>query len=156
MILKMRDIAVITDTSCLIALTKAEAIDLLRLLYRRVIVTEEIFIEFGDMLPDWIEVKDVVNKKYQQLLELILDKGEASAIALAIEIGDVLLIVDDLKARKEVKRLGLQMTGTLGVLYAAKQKGLITKIKPYIDMLQVHDFRIAPNISKELLRLCGE
>jgi len=152
----MREIVVITDTSCLIALTKINALELLNLLYRKVIITEEILEEYREPLPEWIEIKTVTNKKYQQLLELLIDKGEASAIALAIEMGNVLLIVDDLKARKEAKRLGLKMTGTLGVLYALKQKGFISALKPYINMLQSIDFRIAPHIVAELLTLSGE
>ena len=152
----MREIAVITDTSCLIVLAKMNALELLHLLYRRVIITKEINEEYGDLLPEWIEILSVTNKKYQQLLELILDRGEASAIALAMEMENVLLIIDDLKARKETKRLGLPMTGTLGVLYASKQKGFITALKPYMEMLQTYDFRIAPHIVNELLALCGE
>ena len=152
----MREIAVITDTSCLIALTKTDALRLLPQLYRKVIVTDDVRIEFGEPLPEWIEIRSVANVKYQQLLELTLDKGESSAIALAMELENVLLIVDDLKARKEAKRLGLQMTGTLGVLYAAKQQGLISALKPYLEILQSVDFRVAPSLIKELLVLSNE
>jgi predicted nucleic acid-binding protein len=154
----MRRVAVITDTSCLIVLTKTNTLDLLRQLYAEVIVTEDIYAEFGEPLPEWIEIKTVTNKKYQQLLELNLDKGESSAIALAMEMemDDALLIIDDLKARKEAKRLGFPITGTLGVLYAARQQGLIPALKPCIDALQLVGFRIAPDIVKELLRLCHE
>ena len=73
-----------------------------------------------------------------------------------METENTLLIIDDLKARREAKRLGLPITGTLGVLYAAKQKGLIPLLKPYLETLQSADFRIAPNIVKELLILSEE
>ena len=129
---------------------------MLNRLYPRVVVTVEIREEFGEPLPSWMEVKEVVNKHYQELLEATLDKGEASAIALAIELGDVLLVVDDLKGRKEAKRLGLSITGTLGVLFSAKQRGFIPALKPCLDKLQEVDFRIAPQIVEELLRLSGE
>ena len=43
----MHDTAVITDTSCLIALTKAGVLDLLARMYSSVFVTEEIRAEFG-------------------------------------------------------------------------------------------------------------
>jgi predicted nucleic acid-binding protein len=137
-------------------LTKTKTLGLLHQLYDEVIVTEDIYTEFGEPLPEWIEIRHVVNKKYQQLLELNLDKGESSAIALAMEIENALLIIDDLKARKEAKRLGFPITGTLGVLYAARQQELIPKLKPYIDALQLVGFRVAPNIVKELLTLCHE
>jgi predicted nucleic acid-binding protein len=90
------------------------------------------------------------------LFERILDKGEASAIALAAILENVLLILDDLKGRKEAKRLGFKVTGTLGILFSAKQKGLIPALKPYIERLQTIDFRIAPSIVQELLMLSGE
>jgi predicted nucleic acid-binding protein len=61
-----------------------------------------------------------------------------------------------LKARKEVKRLGFKLTGTLGVLFNAKQKGLISALKPYIDKLQEVDFRISPLIVNKLLALSNE
>ena len=125
-------------------------------MYHRVIITEDIRDEFGEPLPAWIEIVPVSDKKYQQLLEGTLDKGESSALALAITLENVLLILDDLKARKEAKRLGFRVTGTLGVLFSAKQKGLIPALKPYIDKLQAIDFRISPHIVKELLTLSGE
>ncbi|KAA6301615.1 MAG: hypothetical protein EZS26_002221 [Candidatus Ordinivivax streblomastigis] len=90
------------------------------------------------------------------LLEATLDRGESSAIALSIELGNTLLIIDDLKGRKEAKRLGLKITGTLGLLFSAKQKGLIPALKPYLDKLQAVDFRISPIIVQELLTLSNE
>jgi len=152
----MPETVVITDTSCLIALSKTDALNLLPALYHRIVVTEEIAEEFGESLPLWLEIMPVTNKKYLQLLELTLDKGEASAIALAMTLGDVLLIMDDLKGRKEAKRLGFKVTGTLGVLFSAKQKGLIPALKPFIERLLSVDFRIAPQVINKLLALSDE
>ena len=152
----MLETVVITDTSCLIALTKTEALGILPQMYHRVIITEDIRDEFGEPLPAWVEIMPVSDKKYQQLLEGTLDRGESSALALAVTLKNVLLILDDLKARKEAKRLGFRVTGTLGVLFSAKQKGFIPALKPYIDKLQAVDFRISPHIVKELLTLSGE
>jgi len=152
----MPETIVITDTSCLIALTKTGTLGILPEMYHRVIITEEVRDEFGEPLPVWVEIMPVSDKKYQQLLEGTLDRGESSAIALAVTLENVLLILDDLKARKEAKRLGFKITGTLGVLFRAKQKGLIPALKPCIDKLQAVDFRISPLIVKELLTLSGE
>jgi predicted nucleic acid-binding protein len=152
----MPNTVVITDTSCLIALTKLNMLGLLHDLYRHVVITEEVYAEFGEELPSWVEVRQVSNKKYQQLLEGILDKGEASAIALALEMDNALLIIDDLKGRKEAKRMGIKMTGTLGVLFRAKQAGIISALKPYLEQLQACDFRIAPAIVEKLLRESNE
>jgi predicted nucleic acid-binding protein len=152
----MPNTIVITDTSCLIALTKINILRLLPELYKRIIITEEIYAEFGEPLPEWIEVMQVSNKNYQKMLEIRLDKGEASAIALAMELKDVLLVIDDLKGRKEDENLGLKITGTLGVLFRAKQVGLLTTLKPYLEQLQAADFRVAPNVLEKILKDSGE
>lgn len=152
----MPDIIVIADTSCLIALTKIQALGFLEKLYREIYVTQEIAIEFSEKLPVWIKVESVRNKKYQQLLDLFLDKGEASAIALALEFDNVLLILDDLKGRKEAEKLGLKITGTLGVLMKAKHSGLIQELRPYIEELKTAGFRISPIVEKEILRRSDE
>ena len=152
----MRETIVIADTSCLIALSKIEAIDLLEKLYHEVYITEEIAKEFGDGLPHWIKIEKVKNLKYQQLLDLYLDPGEASAIAFALDLENVLLILDDLKGRKEAERLGLTFTGTLGVLFKAKKQGIIKGLKPFIENLKVVGFRISRNIEEEILKRSEE
>jgi len=152
----MPNITVIADTSCLIALSKIEAIGLLNELYEEIYITEEIALEFGESLPEWVVVENVKNKKYQQLLDLYLDLGEASAIALALEKIDVLLILDDLKGRKEAEKLGFRITGTLGILFKAKKEGLITELKSYIEKLKAVGFRISPKIEEDILRKSKE
>ncbi len=152
----MPDIIVITDTSCLIALSKIEALEILDKLYKRIIISKEIAEEFGEPLPSWLEILEVSNKNYQKILENSLDKGEASAIALAFEQDNVLLVLDDLKARKEAQKLGFKITGTLGILFSAKENNVIESLKFYLDKLQASDFRIADNIIAELLQKSNE
>jgi predicted nucleic acid-binding protein len=82
--------------------------------------------------------------------------GEASAIALAKETEDALLLLDDLKARKLAGKLNLKITGTLGVINKAKQREIISKVKPLIDKLLNTDFRISENIIAEILRINNE
>ena len=119
--------------------------------YTKRFITDEIALEFSESLPEWVIIENVQNKKYQQLLDLYLDLGEASAIALALEKVDVLLILDDLKGRKEAEKLGFRITGTLGILFKAKREGLITELKSYIEKLKAVGFRISPKIEEDIL-----
>ena len=89
-------------------------------------------------------------------LETQLDYGEASAIALASDFDNVLLLIDDLKARKLAKRLQFKITGALGIIHKAKQLQIIEKVKPLIDKLSSTDFRIADDIVEEILKINGE
>lgn len=146
----------IADTSCLIVLTRLNAIPVLQSLYGQIYITEEVASEFGESLPDWIKVEMVKDKRYYQILSAMLDPGEASAIALALEMKNVLLIVDEFKGRREAKRLGIEITGTLGVLVKAKQKGLIKELKPVLNQLHLAGFWISEAISEEMLKQAGE
>ena len=146
----------ISDTSTLILFHKINELDLLQKVYTEVITTSEVAKEFGEKLPNWIKLEEVKDKKYQIFLETQVDRGEASAIALASEFDDVLLLLDDLKARKLATKLNLKITGTLGIIHKAKQMDLIEFVKPLIDKLLSTDFRIAQNIVNEILNQNNE
>lgn len=73
-----------------------------------------------------------------------------------MELRDVLVILDDKKARRIAQQMGLRVIGTIGVLLRAKQQGLLAEIRPFIDVLQQADFRISDSLYEEALRLAGE
>jgi predicted nucleic acid-binding protein len=147
---------IISDTSCLIILTKIGELDLLRQLYKTVTITQDILLEYGEHLPDWIEVLQAKDQYRQQLLEMQIDKGEASAIALALETVDNIVNLDDWKARKLAERLGLSVTGTLGVIIRAKNTGLIPSIKPYLEKIRETNFRISEELEQIALKEANE
>jgi predicted nucleic acid-binding protein len=60
---------VISDTSCLIILNKIGQLEILQKVYYNVITTPEVAIEFLEKLPDWVIIKEVQDKKYQEFLE---------------------------------------------------------------------------------------
>ncbi len=121
---------VIADTSCFIILTKVNELELLRQVYGQVKTTVDIAIEFGEVLHDWVIVNMVADSERQQALERQIDRGEASAIALALESPNSTVILDDYKARQVAKGLGIKFTGTIGIIMRAKHKGIILSIKP--------------------------
>ncbi len=147
---------VITDASCFIILHKIGGLPLLHQLFTTVITTPEIAEEYGQTLPEWVTVLSVRNKKLQQDLSLIVDSGEASAIALAHEIENNYMITDDLQARKLALKLGLTIIGTLGVLLRAKQKGLISLLAPYLEQIKQTNFRMSADLLNIILKEAGE
>ena len=94
---------IISDTSCLIALSNIELLDILKELYDEIIITKEVQDEFGKKLPDWIIRLEVKDKQKQSEIERNLDKGEPSSIALALEIKNSTLIIDEIKGRRIAK-----------------------------------------------------
>jgi predicted nucleic acid-binding protein len=147
---------IISDTSCLIILTNIGELDLLKRVYGQIITTSDIEKEFGEKLPDWIMIENVKDQSTQRILELQIDKGESSAISLALELSNSTLILDDFKARKIAQQLGLLVTGTIGVIVKAKLNGIIPSIKPYIEKIKETNFRISDEIEIQALKQAEE
>jgi len=147
---------IISDTSCLIILTKIGALDLLHQLYKRVTITKDILLEYGDNLPEWVKIQKVKDRYRQQLLEMHIDSGEASAIALALETPKNIVILDDYKARKVAELLGISVTGTIGVIIKAKNSGIVPSIKPYLEKIRETNFRISDELEQIALGEANE
>ena len=147
---------IISDTSCLILLEKIGELDILHKLFGTIITTTEVAEEFGQTLPSWFELRQPTDKNYQSIIEASVDKGEASAIALAIELDDCLLIIDDLKGRKFAHQLGLTIIGTIGVIVDAKLVGIIPSVKPILAKIKSTNFRITEQLELLILKRVGE
>jgi|SRR5699024_182359 len=121
----------VVDTSCLILLNKIDRLDLLLKLFDEVTITQTVADEFNKSVPDWITVVSIDSKEIKGLASF-LDKGEATSIAYALNNSNSLLLIDENKGRKVAKEIGLDITGSLGVLTAAKRKGYIEAVKPIL------------------------
>ena len=95
-------------------------------------------------------------KTYPNISQSLLDPGEISAIALALEKKNALLILDDDKARKYAKQLTLKYTGTLGLILEAKRKGKITSVIPILEAIRKTNFRVSKKMEARFLYLAGE
>jgi predicted nucleic acid-binding protein len=95
--------AVISDTSCLITLAKIGELELLHKTYGEVITTKEVSDEYGENLPAWVKVVSPKDKSLQEKFETKVDKGEASSIALALELKDCIVFWTTIK-RESLQR----------------------------------------------------
>lgn len=145
------DKIIISDASCLIALTKIDKLDILKDLYQEIIITKEVYNEFGGSLPIWILISEVKDKQKQDELEKRLDKGEASSIALALEIGNSTLIIDEIKGRKIAQSLNINIIGTIGVILLANKKGLVKDVIGIILKLVNKGFRLSDDLLEKII-----
>lgn len=148
------DKIIISDTSCLIALTKIDKIDVLKGLYHEIRITKEVYQEFGGLLPDWILVTEAKDKQKQKELEKSLDPGEASSIALALEEPST-LIIDEIKGRKIAQSLHIDIIGTLGIIVLADKKGLISDVIGTILQLVNKGFRLSDKLVSKIIEKYG-
>lgn len=89
-------------------------------------------------------------------LALLWGAGEREVLALAVECSDVLVLIDDGRARRVGQRLGVSMTGTVGILVRATQEGRITQLAAALDQLAELGFRLGREARSVALRYVGE
>ena len=159
---------VVSDTSPLLSLTLVGQLDLLRQLYGSIVipgaVRDELIVggaAYGDgdkvINQAWITVRAVANPIVLKLLQRELDRGEAEALALAIELKADLILLDEFKARRLADELSLPHTGVIDLLGEAKRLQYLTVIKPTLDALinQAH-FHVSQKLYHRTLESAGE
>jgi len=101
--------------------------------------------------PPWIQVVSVQNVAVTKSINAVLGLGESSAIALALETQNPLIILDDKRARAYAKNLGLDHTGVIGLLRLGYKKGIIKDIDILLADLK-NDCFYLPNNVEELIK----
>ncbi len=150
------DKIIISDTSCLIALSNIGLLNILKDLYQEIIITQEVKHEFGENLPEWIIVLKVNDTGRQTEIAMKLDMGEASSIALALETENSILIIDEIKGRTVAKTYQIEIIGTIGVLLLANKKGLIKDVMSTILKLVNNGFRLSDKVIEKLIENYGK
>ncbi len=146
--------AVVTDSTCLIALERLGQLDLLPSLFEPIYAPREVAREFG--LPlFWLKVVDLTDPVRVVFLSASVDAGEAEAIVLAQELG-LKVVLDDLRARRLAHRFEVKVIGTLGILVRAKRQGLLERLEPLLDQLEGIGFHMTRELKEEALRQASE
>ncbi len=159
---------VVTNTSPLLNLAVVKEARLLPELFEQIIAPEKVREEIeilcsGDSrfqsadtssVVDYVSVSD---QSHVRLLSLQLDPGESEAIALALEVKADLILLDERRATRIARQLGLRTLGLLGVLMLAKNRGLIAHVRPLIDRLTNEaGFWIAPELYRQICEAVNE
>lgn len=157
---------VVSDTSPLLSLALIGRLDCLQQLYGSIVIPTAVRAEIvaSDQggarevaAADWITTQAVDQAIVVKLLLREIDRGEAEAIALAIQTQAELLLLDERKARSVAAYLDLHVAGLLDVLQAAKQRHLIAAIKPVLDDLVAHaNFHLSRKLYQRTLHMAGE
>ena len=88
------------------------------------------------MESGWLVLRDLSDQNIATALERDLDHGEAQAIALALQLGQPIVLIDEHEGRSIAKTMALRPVGVLGILLRAKVLGYISEIKPNLLALQ--------------------
>jgi hypothetical protein len=160
---------VISNSSVLIALSSIRQLELLeRRFPEGVIIPEAVWrevVETGHnragakMVSDagWIKRRQVQNRAIATALETTLDQGEAEVIALGLEIGADLLLLDEKSARSVAVRLQYPVLGTIGLLIWGKRMGFFPSLANELTLLRREGgFRLSERVCEDALHKVGE
>lgn len=158
---------VISDTGPLIALAKVDQLDVLPGLFGEVwiplAVHRELFVKLGpesnrleDALQSFLKLAPTPTMSPDVAKATVrLHPGEREAIALAFE-HQALLLADDQMGRSAARRLGLAVTGVVGVLLQAKEVGLVHSVRPILVEMRHRGYWLSDEILGVAARLAGE
>lgn len=151
---------VVADSSPLHYLLLVEQADLLRHLYREVLIPETVAAELRaagspptvsewvSTPPAWLRVVNVTPREIA-LISDELDLGERAAIALAETTRAELLLIDESAGRAEARRRRIRVTGTLGVLRTAAEAGLID-VRDVLARLEATNFYVDESLLRTI------
>ncbi len=138
---------------------------ILRELFNEILIPPAVYDEFLAfeqegrlaLLSDnpWIKVTPLENPVRVQIFAG-LDRGEAEVLALAEEQNAQLILMDERRGRRYAQRLGLPLSGTLGVLLLAKEVGLNETVLPLVSAMQEIGLHFHSDLIAKALDLAGE
>ncbi len=131
---------IVIDTGPLIALARANALDLIERLPIDFFCPPEVQAELDEgtrlghcaVAAPWLRVMPL-KERLDPLAAATVDAAEAAVIQPALEEGIGLVCMDDRKGRRAALAVGLRITGSLGLLARAKTLGLTAAIRPFIE-----------------------
>jgi predicted nucleic acid-binding protein len=150
---------VIADASPLIALHQIGQISLIERLFGPILVPSAVAREVSPSLrtlPSWITTRDLTKPIGAEILKASLGPGESESLALGLEVGASLVILDERPARRLALVLSLPVVGTAGILLAAKRANLIPEVRPLLDALMGHGFRVSTALRDRVLADAAE
>jgi len=121
---------IISDTSPLSSLALVGYLSILKDIYTNVVIPQAVANELANLTEEDIRIKAIISLNW---------------------------IIDERLGRREAVRLGLSITGVLGVLLIAKNRGLIAKVKPIMEsLISQANFRISHQLYEEVLQTANE
>jgi predicted nucleic acid-binding protein len=150
---------VIADASPLIALHQIGQISLIELLFGPILIPSAVSREVSPslpVLPAWITTRYLTQPLPSEIIKASLGAGESETLALALEVRAGLIVLDERPARKLALVLDIPVVGTAGILLAAKRAGFIPEVRPLLDALIEHGFRVSNALRDRVLADAAE
>lgn len=155
---------VFSNTTPIIALSSIQKLDLLPQLFGEIHVVDTVVEECAKggkiLVPDltkldWLHCVESKNFASNPLL-MVLDNGEKHTIEAALAMQANYAIIDEKLGRNLADYLGLNVTGTLGILLKAKQQNKISSFSSCVKAMQQQGIRYNNQLVEKLAKHIGE
>ena len=161
---------VVSDTTPIISLLKANCLELLKNLYGQVLIPESVYRELTEnsayvkeaeivRAADFLQVAAIENKKSMHVLMCVsgLDAGESEALIMYDERKADLLLMDEHKGRIVAKKRNVRFIGTAGLLMLAYDKGVLKPegVKECLKIMLDSGIRLDKKICNTVLKYIG-
>jgi predicted nucleic acid-binding protein len=157
-------VSVVSNSGPLINLAKVGHFALLKDLFQQVLIPTGVFEEVvvrGAGQPGsgetrsarWIRRRKLNRPDIANILMAELDRGEAEAVALALQEKADWLLIDERKGRRFALQVGLKVKGTLGILVEGVRRGRVEDLRPILDELVARGTWITPTVYAQVLAL---
>lgn len=151
---------VVSDTTAISNLLKVGRIELLSVLFGRVIIPPAVqneLLAWHESVPTWIEIIAPRDLSRVERFRREIHIGEAEAIALGLELDADWVLVDDSEGRRLARTEGAHVLGLMGVLLLAKRQGHLVEVRTLVDeLIETAGFFLSPGIRDEVFRLADE
>lgn len=162
---------VVSDTTPILSLLKAEKLELLEMLYQKIVVPEAVYDELtanADYKNErekivncpFLSVEKVYNTESVNILRNVtgLDAGESESLVLYGEKKADLLLIDERKGRGVAKKMSVKYVGTVGVLMQAFDESLVTaeEVQKILEILLASDIRLSRRLCNMVLNYVGQ
>ena len=163
-----------TNTTPLIALAQCDLFPLLHTLFGQVLMPPAVHREVvseGDGRAGAAETQSAVADGWLVMQELqesaaedarglqqafLLGDGESEVLALARQQPTDVILLDEARAVRCAREMGLPVLRTVGLLLQAKAQGHLESVQPALDQLRLAGFRLSESVYQAALRHASE
>ena len=158
---------IVADTGPLVVLAKLDHLHLLAQRYQNIKIPEAVFQEatalahrrdsqqITGFVAKHVEVVTHLEQDAGENLDFGLDDGETQAILLAQQC-QCPVLMDEKRGRAVANREQVEVLGTVGLLLAAKQEGLLSELAPLLDQMQEYKYRLSAGLIERAKQMAGE
>jgi predicted nucleic acid-binding protein len=155
---------VFSNTTPFLALSSVDLLHLLPSIFDEIVVAPSVVDECREggriLVPDltslsWVRVQPVQDERRLPAL-FELDRGERDTLLLAAAQSGALVVMDEKLGRAFAEYLGIQVTGTLGVLAKARTIGLIPSFSRAASQMRDQGIYFHNDLVKRVALRLGE